>query len=75
MINLKDCTDKCFALVFGQCTVLTKTDCDGCKFYKPKNCEDWVRVETEENTYLYTPDEYELRRKKWLNTQTAQTNR
>lgn len=65
MINLKDSTDKCFALIFEQCTILTQTNCKGCKFYKPKNCEDWMRVQMGDEVYLYTPEEYELRRKNY----------
>ena len=65
MINLKDCTEKCFGLGFDNCTCLTETQCEGCVFYKPKECEDWVRVEHEDGTYLYTPEEYEIRRKNY----------
>lgn len=65
MLNINEVTDKCFADIFGQCVVLTETKCDGCKFYKPKDCEDWVRVDLGENTYLYDPDEYELRRRSY----------
>ena len=64
MINIEDCTEKCYAKVFGQCTVLKDmyTDCDGCRFYKPEGCEDWVKVKASDGVYLYTPEEYEKRR-------------
>lgn len=63
MIKLEECTDKCFALVFNQCTILKETNCDKCVFYKPNNCEDWMRIDTANGTILYTPEEYEIRRK------------
>lgn len=65
MINIEDCTEKCYAMVFGVCTVLKDTDCDGCRFYKPEGCENWVKVKTFDGAYLYTPEEYELRRKEY----------
>lgn len=65
MINIKDCTDKCFGLVLDNCTCLIETKCEGCIFYKPRGCEDWVRVEEDGETYLYTPEEYETRRQNY----------
>lgn len=56
MIELKDCTDRCFAEVMEQCGLLTEiTNCDyTCPFYKPKGCRDWVRTDDK----LYAPEEY-----------------
>ena len=68
MINVKDCTDKCTALVFGECTALNERECDPskydyscCDFYKPAGCEDWVRVEEDGEAWFYTPEEYAVR--------------
>ena len=63
MIDIKDCKDKCFALVFNQCKILTETNCENCSFYKPRRCEDWVRVVIDGRVMLYTPEEYEERRR------------
>lgn len=62
MIIIEECTEKCYAKIAGQCTVLIDTRCEGCKFYKPKDCEDWVRVVMPDGEYLFTPEDYEKRR-------------
>jgi len=38
-----------------------------CPFYKPKGCEDWIRVERDGQVWLVPPEEYYNReeRKKW----------
>lgn len=64
MIDITDRTTRCFAELWGQCTVLTKFECDGCRYYKPKECEDWVRVDKDGREYLMTPEEYERRKER-----------
>ena len=62
MINLKDCTDKCFARDGDVCDALfvMEHECNNkCKFYKPTGCADWVRIEKGENTWLIPPEELE----------------
>lgn len=55
---------KCFAYVGGGCTILTKCKCKDCRFYKPADCEDWVKVEEKGRVYIMPPEEYDERRKK-----------
>jgi predicted Fe-S protein YdhL (DUF1289 family) len=67
MIDITKQDQKCFAYVFEQCTILTETNCEGCKFYKPEGCDDWVRLEVGERVLIIEPEEYERfrgRRKK-----------
>lgn len=61
MIDVSEIKETCFAKIFYQCTLLTKTDCNNCNFYKPKGCEDWVRLERDGRTVLLAPEEYEKR--------------
>lgn len=65
MIKLTDCTERCFAQLFGTCVVLKEKNCDGCSFYKPMDCYDWMRVRINGEMYLLTPEEYELRRQEY----------
>ena len=56
---------KCFAYVGGGCTVLIRTNCEGCKFYKPEGGEDWVKIEQDGRVYIMPPEEYdEMNRRK-----------
>lgn len=55
---------KCFAYVGGGCTILFKCKCKDCRFYKPANCEDWVKVIEDGRVYIMPPEEYDERRKK-----------
>ena len=64
MVDITDRGAKCYAMVYGQCTVLIRTNCTNCAFYKPEDCEDWVRVDKNNHIYLLDPDEYETRRRK-----------
>ena len=63
MIDITDYTEKCFADGLGECRVLSETittECNAtCPFYKPKGCNDWVRIDTKTSVYLLTPEEYE----------------
>ena len=52
---------KCFAEAGGGCTILTKCNCKSCRFYKPTDCEDWVRVEQDGRVYIMPPEEYDER--------------
>ena len=63
MIYLEECTDKCFAEIFGECGILTDYDVCGntCPFYKPRGCMDWVRTKRDKSEALYAPEEYERR--------------
>ena len=56
--------EKCFAAILNTCTVLIRKNCQGCRFYKPVGCEDWVRLKVNGVDYLMDPDEYEIRRNK-----------
>lgn len=64
MIDITNSKEKCFAEIFGTCTILKRTDCDGCKWYKPRNCDDWVRIEKNGKVYLMTPEEHEKRKER-----------
>ena len=64
MIDITDRTTRCFAEVFNSCTVLIRKECENCKYYKPKDCEDWVRVDKDGREYLMTPEEYERRKER-----------
>lgn len=44
MINIEDCTEKCYAKVFGVCTVLRDTDCGG------KETRLWQRIRTRDSS-------------------------
>lgn len=52
---------RCFADTRYSCGLLLECE-DGCgtyecKFYKPKGCRDWVRIDTEEVVQMYAPEE------------------
>ena len=64
MIDITERPEKCYAMVMGQCVVLIRTECEGCRFYKPKDCEDWVRVDKDGKEYLMTPEEQERRKER-----------
>lgn len=64
MIDITERPEKCYAMVLGQCVVLTRTECEGCRFYKPRDCEDWVRVDKDGKEYLMTPEEQERRKER-----------
>ena len=59
MIDITERPNKCYAEVMGQCVVLIRTECEGCRFYKPRDCEDWVRVDKDGKEYLMTPEEFD----------------
>lgn len=59
MIDITDRRQKCFAYVGDGCTVLTTCRCKDCKFYKPIDCEDWIRIEQDGRVYIMPPEEYE----------------
>lgn len=63
MIDITERNTKCFAELGGSCTALITKGCDGCRFYKPVNCSDWVRLNKDGNAYLFEPEEYEKERK------------
>ena len=50
---------KCFAYVGGGCTILTKCNCNNCRFYKPIDCEDWIKIEQDGRVYIMPPEEYD----------------
>ena len=58
MIDITERKEKCFALIQRRCTILQATECDNCKFYKPKGCEDWVRIDKSDRILLAEPEEY-----------------
>lgn len=64
MIDITDRTQKCYALVGGSCDVLTHTDCNNCAFYKPIDCEDWIKVEEDGRVYIMPPEEYDERNRR-----------
>lgn len=63
MIDLRVEEGRCFAAFMGgkDCAILQKMPkkCTArhCRFYKPKGCRDWVRI----NNALFPPEEYEAR--------------
>lgn len=60
MIDITEQRQKCFAYIDGgACDVLKETQCHGCKFYKPADCEDWIRQEIDGRVYITPPEEYE----------------
>ena len=63
MIYVEDCTDRCYAEIFDDCSVLTNYETCGneCRFYKPVGCADWIRVRRNGSDELYAPEEYERR--------------
>ena len=59
MIEL-DYTQKCFAELGNACAALRRKDCEGCSFYKPEGCKDWVRYERQGKVYLVDPEEQDF---------------
>jgi hypothetical protein len=60
MIDITNSEDRCFAMALKQCTILIETNCANCKFYKPRDCEDWVRINLSDGRIiLVEPEEYE----------------
>ena len=59
MVEITNCPEPCFAKMVGGCKILT-TKCkrEGCGFYKPQSCEDWVRIERGGKAYIVPPEEY-----------------
>lgn len=60
MLNITEAKEPCFAQLKMGCKILT-TDCEGkaeCPFYKPKGCEDWIRIEHNGQVWVVTPEEY-----------------
>jgi len=57
-----DTDGKCFAFEMGTCIALVTghAECGTymCPFYKPKDCKDWVRIETSKEVRLYAPEDY-----------------
>ena len=63
MIDITNIKDKCFADSLGECRVLSSTislECNAsCPFYKPKGCEQWIRINTKSRAWIMPPEEYE----------------
>ena len=60
MVKMENIQAPCFAQMAKGCKVLT-TECIGiqdCPFYKPIDCEDWMRVERQGEEWLIPPEEY-----------------
>lgn len=61
MVNIKECEDRCFADFGCLCIAVKgkKEKCDNtCDFYKPKGCEDWIRIKREGELWIVPPEEY-----------------
>lgn len=60
MVDITNCKESCFALLFnGECAILKKQECGAqCKFYKPVDCRDWIVVERKGRRWLLPPEEY-----------------
>ena len=61
MVEISKCHEPCFAKMdMGACKVLT-CECagkDNCVFYKPVECQDWIRKEVGQQVWLIPPEEY-----------------
>ena len=62
-INLLMPHGECWGLLRNTCTVMRKLDkktCGTyeCPYYKPEDCEDWIRVEDKQGVNLIPPEEY-----------------
>ena len=60
MVRITDLDVPCFARLKAGCKILT-TECEGiqgCPFYKPKECEDWIRAIRKGEEWLIPPEEY-----------------
>lgn len=53
---------RCFADETGGCYAMIERDrnCGSykCPFYKPSDCEEWIKREKESHVELFTPEEY-----------------
>lgn len=53
---------RCFADWTGECSTMVERDrnCGSykCPFYKPLDCEEWIKIEKEDHVEFYTPEEY-----------------
>ena len=59
MIEISKCTEPCFAKMDVGCMILSNgCDRETCKWYKPKDCEDWIRSERNGEVWLIPPEEY-----------------
>ena len=60
MFNESD--GKCFALMCDGCLALN--DCEigcgtyRCKWYKPMDCKDWIRLDTRNMARMFAPEEF-----------------
>ena len=60
MIDITDSKEPCFAMERYGCIVYGVKECyPRCAFYKPVDCEDWIRREVGDRVYLYEPEEWE----------------
>lgn len=62
LVKLFDESDgKCYAETLAECYALKdyEVGCGTyrCKFYKPRDCKDWIRLDTKNMVRLYEPDE------------------
>lgn len=61
-IDLKTINEQCFARTrFGNCKILVipaRKCCYKCKFYKPIECQDWIRIDDDDGINLIPPEEY-----------------
>lgn len=58
MIDITGRHDNCFAQLLNGCKVCVVKGCDGCSFYKPKDCSDWVRIDSGGRVLLVAPEEF-----------------
>ena len=63
MIDITERHSKCCADRIEKCDALVRKDCYRCRFYKPVDCEDWIRLDKDGHTYLIEPENYEKERK------------
>lgn len=51
----------CFGKLYGDCSVLIErhSNCGTyyCPFYKPKDCEDWIRIDKRNYVLMLPPEE------------------
>lgn len=67
-INLLMPHGDCWAKLRGACSAMRKLEdkvcgTHECPYYKPKGCEDWIRVEDKQGINLIPPEEYYEARK------------
>lgn len=61
MIEMSNLKERCFASLADGCAILKPEyiNCTpACPFYKPEECEDWIRRETNGEIWLIPPEEY-----------------